>query len=351
MRCSIRAALRTFVLMSSLASGAAGAARAAEPVSESCRSAYRDRRITLVVPYAAGGGYDQYARAMVAPLQRASGARVAVSNIVGAGGEIGAKAIADGDAVNPRLGVFEPGLVVETVSGDEASLARFVPLALITTERQAWNARPGFDPGVRRERPLVASVTDVQANLVEVALVSHALGIPLRFTGGYRGSADRLAAVMRGEVDITANSLTTAAKAARSGDIAPVLLISDGPDPAFPGVPFLAGRGGLVERMTAGRPAAERAEAMRVAAQAVDGSRSLRAVFVSARVPETARSCLASLVWEVLSGEEFGRAAATVGRPVRPEDGKAAQAAIDRMLEGLRANRDLLRRLMHDATR
>lgn len=326
-------------------------ARAGEPVSDACRNAYRDRRITLVVPYAAGGGYDQYARAMAAPLQRVSGARVTVSNVVGAGGEIGAKAIADGDAVNPRLGLFEPGLVIESLKDEDSSLARFVPLALITTERQVWNARPGFDPAARRERPLVASVTDLQANLTEIALAAHALGLPSRFTGGYRGSGDRLAAVMRGEVDVTVNSTTTAIKAARSGDLKPVLLISDAPDPDLPGVPHLAGRGGLVERVTAGRSAGERAEAMRIAAQAADISRVLRTVFVSARLPEPARACLGSLVWEVLSGDEFGRAASAVGRPVLPEDRKAAQAAIDRMLDGLRVNRDLLRRLLHEATR
>jgi tripartite-type tricarboxylate transporter receptor subunit TctC len=197
----------------------------------------------------------------------------------------------------------------------------------------------------------VASVTDLQANLTEVALPAHALGVPLRFTGGYRGSGDRLAAVMRGEVDITVNSLTTSVKASRSGDIASALLISDAPEPSLPGVPFLAGRGGLVDRVTAGRPAAERAEALRLAAVAVDTSRVLRAVFVSARVPEPARACLAALVWEVLSGEEFIRASAAVGRPVRPEDRDAAQAAIDRLLDGVRSNRDLLRRLLHDATR
>lgn len=329
----------------------ASAVAAAHPVGGTCRNDYRDRRITLVVPYVAGGGYDQYARAMAPLLQRNSGARVTVSNLPSAGGEAGAKAVADGDAVNPRIGLFEAGLVLDTLRADDTSLARFSALAMVAADRKVWNSRPGFDPLAHRDRPVVASVYDVHSSVAEVVLAAHALGIPLRFTLGYKGSGDRLGAVMRGEVDVTPNSLATSAKAVKGGDVAMALLISDRPDPALPGVPWLAGPGGLVERANAGRSPAERAEAMRIARDAVDASPEFRSVFVSSRLPESARACLASLVWEVISGDEFALAMAAVGRPVHPADRRAAQQTIDRVLRVLETNRELLQRLIREAAR
>lgn len=316
-----------------------------------CDGAFRDRRIALVVPYPAGGGYDQYARALAPVLQRLSGARVAVSNLPAAAGLAGAKAVADGDADNLRLGLFEPSLVFDALRNSDLGLERFVALGSIASEVQAWTARPGFDLTAARDRPLVASVSDLGGNISEVGMVAHALGIQTRMTAGYKGSGDRFAAILRGEVDFTSNSATTALKAARGGDLQQVLVISDQPHPQMPGVPWLAGRGGLVERLSAGKPAAVREEAMRIARQSVDLTRSLRVVFVSARLPAAPRACLGRLVEQALFSDEFAQAAGALGRPVEPRDRLTAQAQIDRMREGVEANRALLRRLLDSASR
>ena len=316
-----------------------------------CESAFQERRITIVVPYPAGGGHDQYARALAPVLQRIAGARVSVSNLPAAGGVAGAKAVADGDTDNPRLGIFEPALVLDALRRAEPSLDRFVALGSMAAEVQAWTARPGFDPVAPRDRPAVASVSDLAANVIEVAMVAQALGIPVRMTAGYKGSGDRFAAILRGEVDFTANSATTALKAARGGDLKQALVISDTPHPQMPGVPWLAGRGGLVERITADKPAAVREEAMRIARQAVDLTQSVRVVFAASRLPLRTRECLGELVERALFSPEFAQNAAALGREVEPRDRRAAQALIGRMREGAEANRALLRRLLEAAAR
>ena len=62
-----------------VAAGFAGAASAQET--------YPARPITLVLPYAAGGGADLMARVLAESLRKTLGQPVAVANMGGAGGE------------------------------------------------------------------------------------------------------------------------------------------------------------------------------------------------------------------------------------------------------------------------
>lgn len=323
----------------------------AATASAECRAAFKERRITLVVPYAAGGGYDQYARAMAPVLQQIAGVRVSISNVPAGGGVVGARAVAESDAENLRIGLFEPSLLLGIPRRGDLAPEQFVPLASMASEVQAWTSRPDFVLGERHARPIVVAVSDIGANVIEVGLAAHALGLPIRFTAGYKGSGDRLAAILRREVDLTANAATTSLKATRGGDLRQVLVISDAPHPQMPGVPHLAGKGGLVERASARLSPEERSEAMRIAQQAVDLSKSQRSVFASARLPEPTRRCLSEIIEEVVFSESFANAAASVGRPVEPADGRATRAAVERMREGASANRELLRRLLENAVR
>lgn len=338
-------------VVAGLALCAAAACVRAAPVPPECRAALADRRVALVVPYAAGGGYDQYARALAPVLQRTSGARVSVSNIPAGAGAVGVRTVADGDAANLRLGLFEGSLALPQSRAGETVVSRFVTLGSVASEVPVWTAHPDFVLSAPRDKPLVASVKEVTASIAELGLAAHALGIPLRFATGYKGSGDHMAAVLRREVDLMAISVTTVLKAARGGDLKPVLVVSDRPLDEMPGVPWLAGAGGLVDRTTANRPAAERAEAMRVARQAAEMARAVRAVFVSSKLPADAQRCLAAAVETALFSDEFARAAASVGRPPNPADARATQAALDRMREAAEANRDLIRRLTESATR
>lgn len=93
---------------------------------------YPSRTITIVVPYAPGGVADATARLMGQKLQEAMNQSVVVENRVGAGGLIGATAVAraPGDGYTLLLGVS--GLVLQPHLVEKASYDPFKDFAPIT---------------------------------------------------------------------------------------------------------------------------------------------------------------------------------------------------------------------------
>lgn len=74
--------------------------------------AFPDRPITMVVPFAAGGGTDITARTVGKFLERELGQPVVVQNRTGAGGEIGMAAVAEARPDGYTLGIINtPGVV------------------------------------------------------------------------------------------------------------------------------------------------------------------------------------------------------------------------------------------------
>lgn len=323
-------------------------AQAATP-GEACGEHFRNQRITLVVPFAAGGGYDQYARAFAPVLQQLAGARVVVSNMPAAGGLVAMKTIAGADAEHIQLGLLNVNSLIEMATPEnKLALAQLVPLGAVNTEMQAWLGRADFSFDHGRKRPLVAAVSGASAYVIELGLPAHLLDLPFRFVTGYKGSVDRYAAVLRGEVDITSNSLSSI-RAAQAAELKPVLVLSDGPVAALPGIPYLAGKGGMVDSLTAGKPAAERAKAMQLAKTTVDLSMTMRGMFVSSKVTGKHRECLRDLVETALFSDAFAHAVGTVERPVEPVAAQAMQASIGRMVAGAREHDRLLKQLIEAA--
>lgn len=325
---------------------------AARDFSPECRAQLKNRRLTLVVPHAAGGGFDAYARALAPVLERHAGARVTISNLPNR--VQGMQAIAQGGDEALRIGILEASTLMQLALEGEGGLRldEFDPLGAVTSEFQAWIGRAGatladFQP----TRPLIAAASAPASNIVEVGLTAHLFGQPLRVISGYHGSQDMAAAVLRREADILSVSVSSAQKLARSGDLQPLLLLSDRPLAHLPGVPWLAGPGGEAERRLVGRGAAARQQAAELAATIVDLSQTFRVIFVATRVSAPLRACLASLAGVALFDDEFARAAGAVGREVAPLDAGETRRRFDRVVAGSRAYRPLIQRLIEESQR
>src|SRR5258708_5254482 len=108
------------------------AAHAQEPPID-----YPTRPITLIVPYAPGGGNDVLARGVAEPMSKTLGQRIVIENHGGAGGAIGTRQVANAAADGYTLGLGGTGTLAidptlyPNVGYD--SRKDFAPVGLIAT--------------------------------------------------------------------------------------------------------------------------------------------------------------------------------------------------------------------------
>src|SRR5215510_4706928 len=70
---------------------------------------YPDHPITLIVPYAPGGGNDVVARAVAEPMGKSLGQPVVIENRAGAGGSVGTRQVAKAAPDGYTLGLGGTG--------------------------------------------------------------------------------------------------------------------------------------------------------------------------------------------------------------------------------------------------
>lgn len=311
------------------------------------------KRISLVVPFRPGGGFDAYARMLAPVLSAHTGARVVVSNIPGANGMAGVRAVVSAAPGSLILGVFDPRYLYERRQFDPSTPdpASIFVLGGLNTVPKLWVGRRGLDLAAPRERPLLAgAVSTIVANLL---LPAESLGLELDVVRGYPGSADRWLALARGEIDVVDGSADSLRNLLQSSpDMAVLLALDDAPVEGFLGVPHLAGRGGFVDRLTSvpGFDPQERARRMAWARLAVDLSVSTRAISVAASAPPALRACLDEMIVDLLAGEAIKAAARRARLELKPASGAALREALARVEAGLAENQKLVKRLGSEGT-
>src|SRR5947209_5103868 len=128
------------------ASIVAGAAYAADPAAA---QSYPTRPVTIVVPFAAGGGNDILARLLGQHMGRALGQQFVIENRGGAAGTIGARAVAkappDGYTLmvgHSGLFAMAPGLYGNNAGYDPRK--DFAPIGLIASYQQILVVHPSL---------------------------------------------------------------------------------------------------------------------------------------------------------------------------------------------------------------
>jgi tripartite-type tricarboxylate transporter receptor subunit TctC len=219
--------------------------------------AYPNRPIRMVVPFPPGGPTDGMARIISDRLGAVLGQNIVVENRGGgAGGSIGAKAVATADpdgytilitpggslttgpAVHPNIGydpvtVFTPVcLLIETpliVAAHQdlpvKSLAEVVAYAKANPGKISWGSQ-GF--GVAPHLLLELFKLEAGINIVHVP---------------YRGTAPMLAAIVAGEVQMVADPMTTSLPHVQSGKLRPLAIAGTERSPKLPDVPTTAEAG------------------------------------------------------------------------------------------------------------
>ncbi|CAG2158952.1 tripartite tricarboxylate transporter substrate binding protein [Cupriavidus numazuensis] len=199
--------------------------------SAAAQSDYPARPIRLVVPYAAGGPTDTFARSLAASWSRQLKAQVVVENRTGAGTIVGteyaSKAAPDGytlllttvaHAVNPSIHASLPYRTIEDFA--PVGLAARAPLVLVVNKSVPAQTLGEFiaylkaHPGkVNYSSAGVGSAPHLGAELLNYKAGTKAIHVP------YRGSAPAMADLIGGHVEFMMDSAPTGLAQVRAGTV------------------------------------------------------------------------------------------------------------------------------------
>ena len=165
--------------------------------------------ITIIVQYAAGGGTDNFVRALEQPLEEAFGVDVAIRNVAGGGGAVGmAQALAaepDGYTVTIPNNAFYTLVGMGNVAFDIDAfdyIAALVlePYVLTLTRSDRWTDLESFVEAAKEE-PVSLGFSGVGSSTHIMTLaITDALGIDVQFVP-YDGGSEATAAALGGHID------------------------------------------------------------------------------------------------------------------------------------------------------
>ena len=208
------------------------------------------RPVTLLVPYPPGGPSDVSARPLLEPLSRLLGQPVVIENRAGAGGSIGAQAVAqsrDGHTVMifPTAVLTISPHVMAQLPYDPATA--FIPVARITLGYSVIASHPSLP-----FRDAAGLIAYGKANPGQLRFGSAGPGTITQLTGElfgdvtgikiehvpYRGSAPSLTDALAGRVQLLFDSV--AVPAVNDGKLIGIATIGENRNPSLPNVPTLA---------------------------------------------------------------------------------------------------------------
>lgn len=208
---SSRGATRfTTALLAAASAAVVGLFAAGQAQAQSAEQFYKGKRVTMIIPSGAGGGYDAYSRLLARHLDRNLPGQPAIvaQNMDGASGIRGTNylyQVAPKDGTT--MGSTYNTLLTEPLLGNTAAQfdpSKFEWIGSLATQYNAcmvWHTSPikTIEDATRRE--VLVSTTGMSGNSAKTPLmVNMLLGTKFKVISGYKTTEMRLA-VERGEVE------------------------------------------------------------------------------------------------------------------------------------------------------
>ncbi len=225
-------------------------------VSPAPAQTWPEKPITFVVPFAAGGGTDAFARPLAAQLDMQLGTRVLIENRAGAGGTVGAsqasKAAPDGYTF--FVGAAHHAIAPALYPNLDYNLERdFIPVALIARPPQVVVVNPDKVAA----RTLADFITYLKANPDKLNYGSAGAGTTHHLAGElfkivtqtrivhvpYRGAGPAMQDLVAGHVPLVFDGLGSSAAQIRDGKLRALAVAASKRVPAFPDIPTAAEAG------------------------------------------------------------------------------------------------------------
>jgi tripartite-type tricarboxylate transporter receptor subunit TctC len=217
---------------------------------------YPSRPVTVVVPFAAGGGNDILARLLAQHMGQALGQQFVIENRAGAGGTIGARAVAKAPPDGHTLMVAHSGVfaIAPALYADPGYDPRrdFTPIGLIASYQQILVTHPSLP--VRSISDLIAlarkwpgkityatagvgSGSHVSTELLAMMADIKLTHVPYRGTGALQGD------LVGGHVDMAVSTFPSVFGQIRSGLLRTIAVTGEARSSIFPDVPTVAESG------------------------------------------------------------------------------------------------------------
>lgn len=213
-------------------------------------AAYPNRPITLVVPFAAGGTTDIIGRIVADGLSKKLGQSVVVDNRGGAGGNIGAAAVASAkpDGYTLLMGYNGTNAINPSLYGKLSwdPIKSFEPLSMIARVNNAVVVHPSLPIKTLPELVSYARANPGALNYGSAGAGSifHLAGEMLEQQTGirmthvpYKGAAPALTDLMGGQIQVMFTTIPTALQHIKSGKVRAIGVTGDKRSPLFADLP------------------------------------------------------------------------------------------------------------------
>jgi tripartite-type tricarboxylate transporter receptor subunit TctC len=192
---------------------------------------YPTKPITIIVPFAAGGPSDMIARVLVEEMRKSLGQPLIVENLVGAGGSLGTRRIANAapDGYSLTIGNWSTHVANGAIySLQYDPLADFSPVALLPTESLVITVRKSMPANSVQELIawLKAHPNQATAGTSGVGGPSHVAALLFENMTGttlqvvpYRGAGPALQDLVAGQVDMMITGPSIALQQMQNGNI------------------------------------------------------------------------------------------------------------------------------------
>jgi tripartite-type tricarboxylate transporter receptor subunit TctC len=214
---------------------------------------YPDKPVTIIVPFAAGGNTDTFARLVAQELDTALGQRFIVENKAGAGGNIGVGQLARAEPDGYTLGMgtvsthaINPTLYKNLPYDPDTA---FAPISLFVTLPNVLTVNPKIEA-----KTVPELIELVKAKPDTYTFASSGVGTSIHLAGEmlmartgikmnhvpYKSSGQVMTDVVAGHVDMAFDNIPTVAQHASAGNVRALAVTSLERAPLMPDVPPMA---------------------------------------------------------------------------------------------------------------
>ena len=293
-------------------------------------------RLTIVVPYNPGGGFDNFVRLLAPELEKElEDTEIVVENAPGGGGLVGANQIFQAEPDGLTIGLINyPGAVfaeatdTEGVTFDNTEWTFLNRLGAINpiVYTGADSGLPTFESIMEAEEPVTFGIGGVGSDAYYATVVlSELLDFPADIIAGDPGGGEADAALLVGEVQAGVGSVDATMNRIAGTGTNITAIISTEPNEAVPDVPLITEFGD-----------AEQQEVLTALASIYDLERTLVG---PPGIDEARADCLAGAIYTAASAGPYEEAMETAGLTASPltrtevvERAETVNASIDRLV-------------------